>query len=44
MNIKNFDIVLEMPIGFNSFTHSMTIFPSRRNLRKEKIKRIWMMS
>jgi hypothetical protein len=42
MNIKNFDIVLEMPIGLNSFTHSMTIFSSRKNLRKEKIKRIWM--
>ena len=42
MNIKNFDIVLKIPTGLNSFTNSMTIFSSRKNLRKEKIKRIWM--
>lgn len=44
MNIKNFNIVLEMPTGLNSFTHSITIMKSRTLGRKEKIKRIWMMN
>jgi hypothetical protein len=39
--IKNFDIILNMPVGLNSFTHSITIHRGKINKRKEKIKKIF---
>jgi hypothetical protein len=45
MNIKNFDFVLTLPSGLqggmSSFTHSITILPSRRTSRKNKIKNLF---
>jgi hypothetical protein len=41
MNTKVFDIVLVPPVGLSSFTHSVTILPSRRTSRKEKIKNLF---
>jgi hypothetical protein len=45
MNIKNFDFVFTLPSGLqggiSSLTHSVTILPSRRTKRKEKIKNLF---
>ena len=41
ININTFDIYLEPPIGFNSFTHSFTLHRSKKAKRKQKIKRIF---
>ncbi len=40
IDIKTFDIVLNPPCGLSSFTHSVTIFKSRKSQRKDKIKKI----
>lgn len=45
MNIKKFDFVFTLPSGLqggiSSFTHSVTILPSRRTKRRYKIKKLF---
>jgi hypothetical protein len=40
-NIKNFDVVLKLPTGFNRFQHNITILPSVRTRRRNKINKIF---